>query len=81
MGVALPGRHRRVLVAVVLAAALVAAALVWSAVTMTRDGPTSAATTPVTPSPTGVLEPAARVPRHLRPGWRPALPCPLPASG
>ena len=67
MGVALPARHRRVLAAVVLVAALVAGALVWSAVTATRDGPPRAATARVPPSPTGVLEPAARVPRHLRP--------------
>ena len=80
MGVALPSRHRRVLAAVVLVAALVAGARVWSAVTATRDGPPRAATARVPPSPTGVLEPAARVPRHLRPWLVPGAPLPAPRA-
>lgn len=81
MGVALPSRHRWALAAAVLVAALVAAALAWSAVTTTREGPPGAATTSETPSPTRVLEPAARVPRHLRPWLVPGAPLPAPRAG
>lgn len=83
MGVALPSRHRRVLAVVAVAAlvaAVVTAALAWTTVTTTREAP-SAATTPVTPSPSGASEPAARVPRHLRPWLVPGAPLPTPRAG